>query len=262
MCTALCEGTVFDGWRCIYLTVCLQLFVTYRQCTRVLHDSDHAIHSHIMLCLVTLPTPTRQDCLVVLSVFTVWTELETSQDCRRLKISKQFCPVAKGSVNWVLSCPDPFFNSQCGHLLWRHIWKLGHEVHKCVHTADKTGQNCSVSKCWRLSQTQFTPPTRQDKTRQDGLECWLSWFSYNKWRWRNIVYWLTARRYMHVSIMKLWEYYVIMIQNNTDDKPVYVFQSHTECSRLHTTTDNGQSTTTTITLWTKRTVFQNSSSEK
>jgi len=40
----------------------------------------------------TPPTPTRQDCLV-LSVFAVWTELETSQDCLRLKISKQFCPV-------------------------------------------------------------------------------------------------------------------------------------------------------------------------
>ena len=41
-------------------------------------------------------------------------------------------------------------------------------VHKCVHTADKTGQNCPVSNilknCLRLSQTQFTPPTRQDKT--------------------------------------------------------------------------------------------------
>ena len=44
-------------------------------------------------------------------------------------------------------------------------------VLKCVHTADETGQNCSVSNilrttenCLRLSPTQFTPPTRQDKT--------------------------------------------------------------------------------------------------
>ena len=44
-------------------------------------------------------------------------------------------------------------------------------VHKCVHTADKTGQNCSVSNilrttenCLRLSPTQFTLPTKQDET--------------------------------------------------------------------------------------------------
>ena len=46
-------------------------------------------------------------------------------------------------------------------------------VHKCIHTADETGQNCSVSSilrttenCLRLSPTQFTPPT---PTRQDSL---------------------------------------------------------------------------------------------
>ena len=44
-------------------------------------------------------------------------------------------------------------------------------VHKCVHTADETGQNCSASNILRtaenylrLSPTQFTPQTRQDKT--------------------------------------------------------------------------------------------------
>jgi len=49
-------------------------------------------------------------------------------------------------------------------------------VHKCVHAADKTRQNCSVSNilrttenCLRLPSTQFTPTTRQDKTRQDSL---------------------------------------------------------------------------------------------
>ena len=47
-------------------------------------------------------TRTRHDCLV-LSVSAVWTELETSQDCLRLTISKQFCPVSKCGVNWVLS---------------------------------------------------------------------------------------------------------------------------------------------------------------
>ena len=75
-------------------------------------------------------------------------------------------------MNRVLSCPDPVSNSQGGYLLWRHIWKLGSRlVHKCVHTTDETGQNCSVSntlrttvKCLRLLPTQFTPPTRQDNS--------------------------------------------------------------------------------------------------
>ena len=53
----------------------------------------------------------RLPCLV-LSASVVWTELATSQDCLRLKISKQFCPVSKCGVNWVLSCPDPVSNSQ------------------------------------------------------------------------------------------------------------------------------------------------------
>jgi len=50
-------------------------------------------------------------------------------------------------------------------------WKL---VHKCVHTADEIGQNCSVSNilrttenCLRLSPTQFTLHTDDaDETRQ------------------------------------------------------------------------------------------------
>ena len=37
-------------------------------------------------------------------------------------------------------------------------------VHTCVHTADETGQNCSV--CNILTTTQFTPPT---PTRRDSL---------------------------------------------------------------------------------------------
>jgi len=46
-------------------------------------------------------------------------------------------------------------------------------VHKCFHTVDKTGQNCSVSSisrttenCLQLLLTLFTPLTRQDETRQ------------------------------------------------------------------------------------------------
>ena len=120
----------------------------------------------------------RQDKTVlsylVLSASAVRTEMATSQDCRRLKISKQFCRVSKCGVNRVLSCPDPVSNSQGGYLLWRHIWKLGSRlVHKCVHTTDETGQNCSVSNilrttqnCLRLSPTQFTPPTL---TRRESL---------------------------------------------------------------------------------------------
>ena len=69
---------------------------------------------------------TRLSCLV-LSVFAVWTELATRRDCLQLKIPKQFCPVSKCGVNWILSCPGPVFSSQCGYLLWRHIWKLGQD---------------------------------------------------------------------------------------------------------------------------------------
>ena len=102
-----------------------------------------------------------------MSASAVWTDLATSQDCRRLKISKQFCPVSKCGVNRVLSCPDPVSNSQRGYLLWRHYLETGSRlVLKCVHTTDETGQNCSVSNipritenCLRLSPTQFTPPT-------------------------------------------------------------------------------------------------------
>ena len=45
-------------------------------------------------CLFTPPTRTRQDCLVLscrcrrTAVWKLWTELQTSQDCRRQKISK------------------------------------------------------------------------------------------------------------------------------------------------------------------------------
>ena len=70
----------------------------------------------------------RLSCLV-LSASAVWTELATSQDCRWLKISKQFCPVSKCSVNWVSSCPDPVSNS---HAMWlpivtSYFWKLGQD---------------------------------------------------------------------------------------------------------------------------------------
>ena len=112
-------------------------------------------------------------CLVLLAS-AVWTELATSQDCRRLKISKQFCPVSKCGVNWVLSCPDPVSNAvtYCTVIFgnwvktssqmrshrrrdWTKLfslqyiedyWKLSATVAKSVHTADadETRQFCLV----------------------------------------------------------------------------------------------------------------------
>ena len=114
----------------------------------------------------------RVSCLV-LSVFAVWTELVTRQDCLRLKISKQFCPVSKCDMSWlswVLSCPDPVSNS---HTTWlpmvtSYLETGSRLVLKCVHTTDKTRQNCSVSNilktvcdCHELSSHR-----QQDKTRQ------------------------------------------------------------------------------------------------
>ena len=109
-----------------------------------------------------------------------------SQDCQRLKISKQFCPVSNGGVNWVLFCPDPVSSSQRRYLLWRHLETGSRLVHKCVYTADETGQNCSVSdilkttdNCLRLSPTQFTPltPTRQDSLVLSVSAVWTRHYS-------------------------------------------------------------------------------------
>ena len=62
------------------------------------------------------------------SASAVWTELQTRQDCRRLKISKlnmfsfflQFCRVSKCGVNWVSYRLDPVSNLQLD--LWRR-WR-------------------------------------------------------------------------------------------------------------------------------------------
>ena len=117
-------------------------------------------------------------CLVLLA-FAVWTDLVTSQYCQRLKISKQFCPVSKCGVNWVLSCPDPVSNSQrqydtyCDVIFGNWIesssqmlshrrqdrtklfslqyienyWKLSATVADSVHTTDKTRRNKTVLSC-------------------------------------------------------------------------------------------------------------------
>jgi len=94
-------------------------------------------------------------------------------DKSRLSATENFETVLSSYRNAVWTVPVS--NS---HATWLSIvtsyWKTGSRlVPNCVHIADETGQNCSVSNllrttenCLRLSPTQFTPPTRQDKTRQ------------------------------------------------------------------------------------------------
>jgi len=91
-------------------------------------------------------------CAVGLPVFLQYLEDKVS------KVSL-FCPVSKCSVKRVLSCLDLVSNLQL------------ELVCKRSYTADRTGQNCSVSDILRttensldLSPILFTPPTRHDKT--------------------------------------------------------------------------------------------------
>ena len=74
---------------------------------------------------------------LVLSVSTVWTELVTRQDCLQLKILKQFCPVSKCGVNRVLSCFQLF--ATWLPTVTSYLENGSRLLHKCVHTADKTG---------------------------------------------------------------------------------------------------------------------------
>jgi len=92
---------------------------------------------------------TRLSCLV-LSVSAVWTELATS----RLLGAENFETASKCDVNRVLSCLDP-------------VSYLQLELFPNAYTADRTGQNCSVSDMLKttennldLSPVLFTPPTR------------------------------------------------------------------------------------------------------
>ena len=81
-------------------------------------------------------------------VSVVWTELETSQDCRRQKKSKlnmflHFCPVLKCGVNWILSRLDPVSNLQLFSLKYiEDYWKLSWHVANSVHITetDKTSR--------------------------------------------------------------------------------------------------------------------------
>ena len=126
------------------------------------------LYRSILLCLV--HTADTDKTRLVLSASAVWTELVTSQDCRRLKISKQFCPVSKCDVNWVLSVCD----SQRGYLLWRHIWKLGQDYSSwmCSHRRWDWRKLFSVryiEDYWKLSATVANSVYTADKTRQDSL---------------------------------------------------------------------------------------------
>ena len=103
---------------------------------------------HDRKCKIIALVPSSHHCLVlsclVLSVSAVWTELATSQDCRRQKISNstcfvflQFCPVSKCGVNWVLSCLNPVSNLQLFSLKYiEEYWKLSWLVANSVHTTD------------------------------------------------------------------------------------------------------------------------------
>jgi len=113
------------------------------------------------------------DCLV-LSVFVVWTKLATSQDHLRRKILKQFCPASKCGVNWVLSCPDPVSNmvSYCDVIFGSNWIKTSSQM-RSHRRRDWTKLFCLqyIENCLWLSRTQFTPPTRQDKTVL-SCQCW------------------------------------------------------------------------------------------
>ena len=105
----------------------------------------------------------------VMSASAVWTGLETSQYCLWLKISKQFCPVSKCSVNWVSSCPDPV-----SMVTVPIVTPFGNQFTNAF--TPRIRQNCSVSNilktvcdCRKLSSHR-----RQDKTRQSVFAVWTN----------------------------------------------------------------------------------------
>ena len=68
----------------------------------------------------------------------VWTELATSRDCLRLKISKQF--VQSRNAVWTESClvlTQFTIRTQRGYLLWCYLETGSRVVHKCFHTAEE-----------------------------------------------------------------------------------------------------------------------------
>ena len=93
------------------------------------------------------------------------------------------CLVSVHGVNWIgdktrLSATENFETLLSSNAVWtesclvltqfpiRYLETGSRVVHKCVHTADKTKLFCLryIEICLRLSRTQFTPPTRQDRT--------------------------------------------------------------------------------------------------
>jgi len=112
-----------------------------------------------------------QDSLV-LSMFAVWSELATSQDCLRLKILKQFGPVFKCGVNWVFSCPDPVSNSQRGYLGYYDVlsenWVKSSSQMRSHRRQDKTVLSPIY---WKLSATvaNSVHTANTDNTREDSL---------------------------------------------------------------------------------------------
>ena len=146
----------------------------------------------------TQPICTRQDCLVLsVSVSVVWTELATSQDCRKQKILKLFCPFSKCGVNRVLSCLDPVSNLQLGlssqtrsHRIqdWTKLfslhyienyWKQSRLVTNSVHITDtdKTRQTSLVLSVWvvwtRHKTYKTTDLSRMSNTQSTVSRWWL-----------------------------------------------------------------------------------------
>ena len=97
---------------------------------------------------------------LVLSASAVWTELVTSQDCRRLKIPRRFCPVSKCGVNWVLSCLTQF--------PIRYDVTFGNWV-KTMRSHRRQDKTVLSAICWKLSATVVNSVHTADKTRQDSL---------------------------------------------------------------------------------------------
>ena len=123
--------------------------------------------------------PTRQYCLV-LSVFTVWTELATGNFETVLSSLVMRC-----ELSLVLSWPSFHFAAWLP-IVTSYLETGSRLVHKCVHTADKTGQVQYIENYLRLSRAQFTSPTRQDGQSCRCWRCelaismdWRSWRGYD-----------------------------------------------------------------------------------
>jgi len=147
--------------RSLSLSLCLSVCLSDSPLSCLVHTAD--------------TYKTRQGCLV-LSCLVGVRSVNWSGDKTRLSATENFetvFPVSKCGVNWVLSCPDPVSNS---HATWLPIvtsyLETGSRLFlKCVHTVDKTGQNCSVSSLWKTvcDCCELGSHRRQDKTRQSCL---------------------------------------------------------------------------------------------